>query len=65
VWLSLLVLVIACGAGAVALRSTQPRTFQRGVTLAGDLMQMGWSRAAPLVGRVPPLLHRARAALPF
>ena len=65
VWLSLLVLVIACGAGAVALRCTQPRTFQRGVTLAGDLMQMGWSRAAPLVGRVPPLLHRARAALPF
>jgi hypothetical protein len=65
VWLSLLVLLIACGAGAAALRTTQPRTFQRGVTVAGDLIQAGWSQAAPLVGRVPPLLHRARAALPF
>jgi len=65
VWLSLLVLLMACGAGAAALRTTQPRTFQRGVTLAGDLIQAGWTQAAPLVGRVPPLLHRARAALPF
>jgi serine/threonine protein kinase len=65
VWLSLLALLIACGAGAVALRATQPRAFQRGVTLANDLIQVGWSQAAPIVGRVPPLLHRARAALPF
>jgi serine/threonine-protein kinase len=65
VWLSLLALLIACGAGAAALRATQPRTFQRGVTLASDLIRAGWSQAAPLVGRVPPLLHRARAALPF
>jgi len=65
VWLSLLALLIACGAGAAALRATQPRAFQRGVTLAADLIQVGWSQAAPIVGRVPPLLHRARAALPF
>jgi eukaryotic-like serine/threonine-protein kinase len=65
VWVSLLALLIACGAGAAALRATQPRAFQRGVTLAGDLIQVGWSQAAPIVGRVPPLLHRARAALPF
>jgi serine/threonine-protein kinase len=65
VWLSLLALLIACGAGAATLRATQPRTFQRGVMLAGGLIQVGWSQAAPLIGRVPPLLHRARAALPF
>jgi len=65
VWLSLLVLLIACGASAAALRTARPETFQRGVTLAGDLIQAGWNQAAPLVGRVPPLLHRARAALPF
>ena len=32
---------------------------------SGELIQVGWSQAAPIVGRVPPLLHRARAALPF
>ncbi len=63
VWLSLLVVVIACG--AVALRTTRPQEFQRGVTLAGNLILAGWSHAAPLVERVPPLLGRARAALPF
>jgi hypothetical protein len=65
VWLPLLALLLACGAGAAALRTARPSTFQRGATLAASLLQAGWSQAAPLVGRVPPLLHRARAALPF
>jgi serine/threonine-protein kinase len=65
VWLSLLALLIVCGAGAAALRSTRPAAYQRGATLAGGLILAGWSRAAPLLDRVPPLLHRARAALPF
>jgi serine/threonine-protein kinase len=65
VWLPLLALLLACGAGAAALRSARPSTFQRGATLAASLLQAGWSQAAPIVGRVPPLLHRARAALPF
>jgi len=65
VWLSLLALMTLCGAGAVAVRTARPRAFQRGVVLGGDLLQASWNSARPLVNRVPPLLHRARAALPF
>lgn len=64
-WLSLLALLIACGAGAAALRATRPSDFQRCVTLAANLIQEGWAKAAPLVEQVPSLLHRVRAALPF
>jgi len=65
VWISLLALLIACGASAAAVRTARPRAFRRGVVLGSDLLQAGWNRAAPLVDRVPPLLHRTRAALPF
>ena len=64
-WLSLLGLLLAFGAGAAALRTLRPAEFQRGVTLAANLVQEAWAKAAPLVERVPPLLQRARAALPF
>jgi serine/threonine protein kinase len=64
-WLSLLALLIACGAGAAALRTLRPDEFQRVVTLVANMIQEGWANVAPLVEKVPPLLHRARGALPF
>ncbi len=64
-WLSILALLVACGAGAGALRAAAPSDFQRGVTVTGDLLRTSWARTAPLVDRVPPLLHQVRAALPF
>jgi serine/threonine-protein kinase len=65
IWLSILALMIACGAGAAAVRAAWPAEFQHGATATSAVLHTAWAKAAPLVDRVPSLLHRVRAALPL
>ena len=65
VWLSIVALLILCGAGGVAARRTHPDQFQRGVTIAADMARTTWSKTSLLLERVPPLWQRVRAALPL